>query len=117
MINGSAEAILQLFFAAEDFLPGLLAGEEGQTGMGAGVGADPVTRGEPIPNLGFIHQRIGLAPFAGFPIAGLANPIGHKVVNRTASKLCHAGQGLLPVANKAVVEGDGNLAERRLELG
>ena len=89
MINGSAEAILQLFFAAEDFLPGLLAGEEGQTGMGAGVGADPVTRGEPIPNLGFIHQRIGLAPFASFPITRSTNSIGHEVVDCADARLPH----------------------------
>ena len=85
MLHGNAEAILQLFFAAENFLPGLLPGKERQTGVRTGVGPDPVACGKPLPNLQFVHQWIRFSSFARFPIAGLPNPIGHKKVNRADS--------------------------------
>ena len=69
MLHGQPELIFELLFAGDNFFPRAVQGDLRQARMGTGVGADPIPRGNPFPNLRLIHQRplfAASAPFTWF---------------------------------------------------
>ena len=64
------------------FLTGPIPRNFGKSGMAAGMGSDPVAGGEPLPNLGIVHQWPGFTTLGGFPVAAFADSVGHQIVDR-----------------------------------
>jgi len=104
--NGNSECVFEKFFAGEDLFAGYVSGELRQPRVGQGVGTDLMASGEPLANLGGIHERRRYFSIGHIPDVLLADSSRDDELNGAKLILAQGLQSVLDGIAETIIEGN-----------